>query len=112
MLTHVAQAGRCRAKQMGNCRKRKKDLTVKPAERYPGELGCAFTGKPVKQRASHANNIFPGGPSLCVPCFLWAQSEAPGVWFAEGQTSVTAMGAQSEMYAGYTIKAQHSGNSG
>lgn len=56
----------------------------------------------MKQQASHANNVFPGGHSLCVPCFLRAQSEAPGAWFAEGLMSVTAMGLQSEMYTGYT----------
>lgn len=40
-LTHVAEAGSCGVKQMGNYRKRKKNLTVKAAEGYPGELGCA-----------------------------------------------------------------------
>lgn len=97
---------------MGNCRKRKKELTANPADQYTGERGCTFTRKATKWQASHANNIFPGGHSLRVPCFLQAQSEAPGVWFAEGLMSITAAGVQSEMYAGYTTKAQHSGNSG
>jgi len=93
-----------RNKADGELPKRKKDLMVKAAERYPGEMGCASTRKPMKGQASHTN-IFPGGQSLGVPCFLQAQSEATGVWFAEGLMSVTVMGAQSEMYAGYTNKA-------
>lgn len=108
-LTCVAEAGRCGMKQIGNCRKRNTDLTA--AEWYPGELGCAFTGKPMKWWASHVNTVFPGGHSLCVPYFLWDQPEAPGAWFAEGLMP-RAMGSQSEMYTGYTTKAQHPGNSG
>lgn len=100
-----------RSKADGELQK-KKDLTAKLADQKPGERDRAFTGKATKWQASHASNIFPGGHSLRVPCFLQAQSEAPGVWFAEGLMSITAAGVQSEMYAGYTIKAQHSGNLG
>lgn len=48
----------------------------------------------------------------CVPCFLWAQYEAPGAWSAEGLMSITVVGSQSEMYTGYITKAQHPGNLG
>lgn len=89
---------------MGNCRKRKKGLTVKQPNDALGNTGCHREAREV------APATFSQAVTPCAPYFLRAWSEAPGAGFAEGPMSVTAAGVQPEMHSGCAIKAEGPGN--